>query len=507
MSRFRRPRWWTPTSSIIIAASLAMIAFGSWSVASPIGASPDDDYHMASIWCGLGERDGLCEAGTADDERLVPARAFQSSACFAFDPAQSADCDFPADDVLLPTGRGNFVDNGYPPLFYGFMSVFASPDVATSTIVMRLANSAIFVGLIVGIGLLLPLERRRTLVVATTATIVPLGMFIIPSVNPSSWAVVSAATLWIALVGFFEATEPRREVALGTLAMVAAIIGAGARADSAVYNGVAVVAALIIAGKRSRTTLIKLSVPFVIGCFSLYSFATSGQSDAEVAPVSSALTWQTIVDLMSYNVPRLPELWAGVFGTWSLGWFDTPMPGGVWVLTIAVFAGAAFAGLAVMTRRKTWAIAFVLFCLIAIPLAILTRSEIRIGEYVQPRYFLPLIIILTGVIIIGSLHQRYAFTPTQTGVAIALLAIANAIALSFNIRRYVTGTDVISPNLNSRVEWWWDGPVSPMAVWGIGLVAFTAALIAIAAADRVAQTPLSGDAQTHDRRPTPSPTT
>lgn len=481
-----------------------MIAFGSWSVASPIGASPDDDYHMASIWCGLGERDGLCEAAEADNERLVPARAFQSSACFALDPTQSADCDLPADDVLLPTGRGNFADNGYPPLFYATMSIFAGPDVAVSTIIMRLVNAAVLVALMMAAVLLMPREHAQVALLGAIVTIVPLGMFIIPSVNPSSWAFTSAAIVWISLVGYFHSTERRQEIALGALALIGAIIGAGARADAAVYNGVAVAVALILAWSWNRRSLVKLALPAVIGMISLLSYASSGQAAAEVAPVAGGWSLESIALLMSYNAPRLPELWAGVFGTWSLGWFDTPMPGGVWVLTISVFAGILFTGIGAMSRRKAIAAAFVLFCLIVIPLAILTRSQIRIGEYVQPRYFLPLLVILAGVALIGVVRTRLRLSATQLATAIALLSIANAIALWFNIRRYVTGTDVGSPLLDNRVEWWWNGPVSPMGVAIIGTIAFAAGLIALAAGDRIAETAIPVEEPAVDPRPLPS---
>jgi len=37
-----------------------LVALGAWSVASPVGASPDEDYHLVSIWCSHGERPGLC---------------------------------------------------------------------------------------------------------------------------------------------------------------------------------------------------------------------------------------------------------------------------------------------------------------------------------------------------------------------------------------------------------------------------------------------------------------
>jgi hypothetical protein len=61
-------------------------------------------------------------------------------------------------------------------------------------------------------------------------------------------------------------------------------------------------------------------------------------------------------------------------------------------------------------------------------------------------------------------------------IAVAL-AVAQSVALHFNLRRYVTGSDVVDWNLDDRIEWWWGLPISPMGVWFLGTVAFAAVLV------------------------------
>jgi hypothetical protein len=51
--------------------------------------------------------------------------------------------------------------------------------------------------------------------------------------------------------------------------------------------------------------------------------------------------------------------------------------------------------------------------------------------------------------------------------------MAQAIALHLNLSRYVSGFDDLAPNLDSGVEWWWDVPFSPMAVWIAGALAYS----------------------------------
>ena len=53
---------------------LVTVPFGSlfaWAFASPIGAPPDGDFHMASIWCAQGDRLGMCKVEKAKDSTQV----------------------------------------------------------------------------------------------------------------------------------------------------------------------------------------------------------------------------------------------------------------------------------------------------------------------------------------------------------------------------------------------------------------------------------------------------
>ena len=107
------------------------------------------------------------------------------------------------------------------------------------------------------------------------------------------------------------------------------MIGAGARAGAGDRSGVAVVAAWILPVRRGRLTLRVLKVPIVFAVISLDSLFSSSQSRADLTGMSSELTLAGFIDLMSFNVPRLTESWAGPFGTWALGWPDVALPGDV----------------------------------------------------------------------------------------------------------------------------------------------------------------------------------
>lgn len=470
---------WRSFRPIIALPFLALVTLVMWGGSSPVGSSPDDDFHLASIWCAAGEKHDICETTGDQATRLVPTDLVVDSVCYRFDPARSANCqgaDFGsnAGDTSV-TARGNF-EGLYPPLFYMTMSPLAGTNVEHSVFAMRILNSIIFVGLLSILFLALPVHRRPALLLSTSITMVPLGLFLVPSVNPSSWAILSALVIWISLVGYFE-TEGRRRFALGAIALFATVLGAGARADSAVYAGLAIIAAVILSIKANKSHAFALLLPLALGVIAVIFYLSAQQSAVTSTGLSPSTPSNPSVDwkaLLAYNLLNVPDLWVGVFGKWGLGWLDTTLPALVWVAAFACFVAFVTDGLLNSTMRNLVAAAVVFAALWLLPVAILMQTQAAVGGYVQPRYLLPLIIILAGISLLHSSPAR-KLTRARRVLLVGALGIANAVALHTNIRRYVTGNDVGSWNLDAAVEWWWF-PISPMTVWLLGSLAFLGVL-------------------------------
>jgi hypothetical protein len=472
---------------IFLAPVLAFIALGAWAYASPIGAGPDDDYHVVSIWCA-GGGSAECQPGSEPHTREVDP-TLPNIACYAQYQERSGACQTTLfekrDGRMIETARGNFVGE-YPPVYYAVMHLFTSSDIQASALAMRLFNAALFVALATALVALLPLSRRGTLLWGWLVALVPLGMFIIPSNNPSGWAVTGVGTAFLAMLGWLETTG-RRRWALGTLYLLAVVMAAGARGDAAVYAVGATVTAAIIGYSGARPWWRDAWLPAVGMVIAVVFFATAGQSgvassgftsgggdaslpageDGVAAPLSG-------LALAAFNLLSLPFLWTGVWGTWGLGWLDTAMPAIVpWAAGAAVIV-VAFAGLGRMNWRKAISVTGVLLVLVALPVYVLTAGGDKVGANLQPRYLLPLITLFLLVLLTEpSVRSQLRFTRLQTFAVLGALAIANFVALHVNIRRYVTGADQQGPNLDSGAEWWWSGlPLGPTAVWIIGALAY-----------------------------------
>lgn len=466
----------------------ALLALAAWAFASPLGAGPDDDYHLVSVWCAAGGSEQCLPGEDASSRNVSP--AFDEVTCYAQNSDSSAACQEEAfrswdDGELVATSRGNF--NGeYPAVYYATMRIFAGDDIQISALAMRLVNATLFVGLATALVALLPLARRRTLLLGWLVTLVPLGIFLIPSNNPTGWAVTGVGTAFLALLGWFDA-DGRRKWALAAIYLLGIVLAGGARGDAAVYAIGATVTAVIITAVRSRGWALKAILPAAGLVLALVLLASSAQagvgatgfSGGPTMPLPGADAGETAIalggySLAAYNLLMLPFLWTGVWGTWALGWIDTMMPAIVpWAATSA-FVVSAFAGLGRLDRRKAIATAGVLFVLVALPVYVLTAGGNRVGENLQPRYLLPLIVLFALVLLTDPTGRGPRFTRIQLVAILGALAIAYTVALQVDIRRYVTGADIQGPDLAGGAEWWWVGVPSPNVVWIVGTLAFAA---------------------------------
>lgn len=472
-----------------------LFALGAWAFASPVGSSPDDDFHLTSIWCANSLNEEFCAPGDSPTTRTVPAFLLEAP-CFAYDPEQSAVCQNSIDSSMNPTeltSRGNFA-GGYPPLFYGLMSFFAGDDVQTSVLLMRFVNIALFLALISATYFFLPEKRRGTLVWSWLITSVPFGAFLVASNNPSSWALIGVGISWIAFLGFLETTSRPRTM-LAILTFVSALIAAGARADAAVYACLGYLVVVILKFKREIFTpkFVTFSGLLLLVCLTLYLSTTQALSalngfgnpvtavggfGGEVESISQE-TPSTFA-LLAFNILNSPQLWEGAFGSWGLGWLDTDMPSIVYLGSLAVFVSVAFIGFGNLTKRKVYSLIIVGTALWALPVYVLTRGGSHVGIEVQPRYILPLILLLAGVLLLKVRSGALNLSRGQAFLVAATLAVSNFVALHFNIRRYVTGIDSMGWNLDADVEWWWTGFISPMSVLIIGSISFAIVVFIIA---------------------------
>lgn len=491
----------------------AFAALGAWALSSPVGSGSDDDYHLESIWCAGGDADDRC--ATIDADTVSVPRAVATAGCFRHEPTQPARCpdETGPGDEMVPSPRHNYGDL-YPDGYYATMNVLVTGNPTASVVAMRFANAAIA---LVAIGLTAAaVDRagRRALAMAWLATLVPLGMFTLASNNPSAWAVVGVGTFWASFDAWWTRAGERRD-GLCLMAMaLSATLAITSRTDSAAY--VALIAGAIVVPELFTTTPAafvrrhrsRLAVPAVLvvaAGLTLVSnrqgtVALEGFDDTRVRVESAAEVW-------SHNIWSLPHLWTGALGSPPrvLGWLDVETTRAVWIPTVLVFFGllgtaARFAG-----RRTLIVAAPLVAALTVLPLWILWQSRALIPDRVQPRYLLPLMFALVGIVVVRALRQRPGIVPRWAlWVAAIGLSFANSVALHTNLRRHVTGTDRTGFVIDPDGGWWWSSGPGPMSLWFVGSVAF-AVVCAVVAGWLVTTSPSPGVGAPAEVEPEPQP--
>ena len=306
---------------------LLFLTLVAWAYASTVGSSPDDDFHLASIWCGIGLREGLCEDSGDPATRLVPAALLDAN-CYAHRPEISGACWNPAAEGLGETRREFDTGPLYPPLFYAVMSVFAGPDIQTSVLLMRIANAALGGGsALAGDVLHAPAvltARRARPDTGRCRTARPIR-------DGFDQSIVLGAHLRRPGLGCActERCEQQDDgsSALCVLTVVGAVIGAGARADAAAFAGFGVVLAFLLGARRGRGLL----YPAILrGSRSRASPSLSTCRRARAARPSQAWEFSgpplTMADHISNLLGDSRTVDRRLRRATGLGWFDTILP-------------------------------------------------------------------------------------------------------------------------------------------------------------------------------------
>ena len=425
---------------------LALFLTGvGWALTSPVGSSPDDDYHLSSIWCSAEDSTGACVL-VGDEAAAISMNIVQAHACYAFRPEVNAGCTLTVseDESLVATRRVNQIEGLYPSSYYGVMSLLVSENVEQSVLLMRLLN--------VGIAsLLLALLLRivpRGVAFATSAALVvsfmPMGLFLLPSTNPSSWVSSGILLFWgfaVALLHQRSWRSPRTWLMAGGAAAAVAMT-VSARVDAAAYVVVTCLVVFLLTGWRTVRVNIGSSlfvaILGIVGAGSYLSFPTPGGGEEGLMG-----TADRGLDLLLTNLWYLPATMRGIVGDGALGWNDTLMVPFVPMVGVLVVGAMVWAGLSAMWTRKAWAVSFALVSLYVIPLWFLQKEGLGVGEVVQPRYLLPLLSLLVASLLLGRSVQLPIVMPRLPLIWVTGgLSVAGILAFWSNAHRYAAGIQV-----------------------------------------------------------------
>ena len=485
-------------TAALTAALLMWVALAAWAFSSPVGASPDDDYHLAMVYCAAGEAECVLEG-----ER--------EGACFTMRPGVAAECS-DWGGRTIPDTDGIATDH-YPPFYYRAMAPLVGQTLAETTIAMRLANVTLAVAMFVGALALSAPALRRAMTWSWLLAAVPMGVYFIASMNPSAWVIIGFAALWGPLLTHLTAhggagaawASPTSTAARATrvvFVLLASLIALAGRTEGALFLPL-IAAALAVFALPSRRSdwrseawrrLLLPGVLVALSALFLWLFARpkAGNLAGEVDAGEQAYRgWEVVQHTVNSFLGTLGM--PGVPGA-SLGTYDVPVPALAAALTVGALIAAAIWGLSTMYGRK--AVSLTLLASAAFTLTAVLWSR-ETWEYFQPRYFVPLTVVLVGLVLLPRADNTPgAARTTLTGLVLpaSLIAVtvSNSLAMLSTIQRFIRGVQpqpsrdpltqqapAIDPGELANgpaPAWWWNSvPWDPFTVWVLGSVAFALA--------------------------------
>jgi hypothetical protein len=424
----------------------------AWSMATPIGASPDEPAHIikaAAVAQGqlIGEPTSEAAVILVD----VPQSIAQAGSwpCYAFNPDVSAGC------IPVTSSGTNLVESStsaglYNPTYYalvGWTSVL-SPDGPTVVYLMRIMSS-IIVSFFLTIGLVGLLSLTRPLIGGITFFTIatPMVFFLSGVVNPNALEISSGIAFLISLLWIFrnKTSAPGRLLWLASL-VLSGIALANSRGISPFWLGVFVLFAVIATdwslvriqlrnwGFLLATGLVFAGTIFA-GIWVLFTGTLSSMGTfpgaGEVSPLRAFFTMivQKSID---------PGL-VGVFG-----WLDTFAPAAVYFIWSLLIGAISVAALILARGKKLVIVLVSLLSMVMLPALIQAASVQRSGFIWQGRYSL---IIFAGAMIMCALIINHylktsLITESQSRIfwIVSILVIFGQIlAFVSALGRYVVG--------------------------------------------------------------------
>ncbi|MGK2348318.1 DUF2142 domain-containing protein [Actinomyces sp. W5033] len=456
----------------VLVIVLTLLVGIGWSLSSPLSSSPDDDYHLGSIWCPRPAQSS-CETSQLNGVpviRVPRAVSDTSMHCFVFS-AQSAGCvvGYDDDDTVWST---RFDDGDYPVGYYRLHHFLVGHDVELSAVLMRVLNVLLCVALVAVLVLLAPRKEVPAVWLVPLLSWTPMGLYFIASNNPTSWAV---SGLFAYCAGLYLATRAKgyRRVGLLAAGLVGALMCLGSRYDAAFYLFIVGVA-LLVAVRWRRGLWPELAAVVVCGVLGLVEMLSSGRTDAMPGEAPGGIGAGFLYRLL-VGIETIPKYLGGFWGLhWVPGWGDVPLhTRSPFVLVILAAGGIVFLALRSGTWR-TWAPALVLIGSAAVLPAVFHAAGVFMPiEAYQARYVLPLLAPALLMLLVADKDEPLRLSRPQAVWTGLCLVGCHVIAQHTVMMRYVKGVPEQWPlNLDESSQWWWDVPFGPMTLLAVCSCAF-----------------------------------
>ncbi|MGW6708706.1 DUF2142 domain-containing protein [Streptomyces sp. NPDC054956] len=480
----------TPKRLWAVSFVLFFTIAASWSAATPLGASPDEHAHfIRAAAVARGQINGsevmvphvvagipgeFAETGVKLPEWY--AELPKHHECYSWHAGTAASCAPEIGDsqkiVEVPTAAGR-----YHPAYYmltGWPSLLV--DGPKGLYLMRLMAALFCSALLAGaVVMAAGRERGRSLAVLgvlTAAT--PMTLLMIGMVNPSGGEIAAGILLWTALLSITMSPDPallnRRLAGAGVGGLVLITI----RPLGLIWFAGAVVFALVLAKRGALRQVFRAKAMWVwTGVLGLATAGAllwaSAHPDNSVIKVPWWLTTREAARKTFGNTEMYIHQMLGYFG-----WLDTPAPRFTWYVWLAVICVGFVLALLYSRKREAVALIGMVVAIVLVPVVAQAAQAEKIGMVWQGRYLLPFAVglpLMVAMICARRASDKGFPWRRLVGYGAAGLAVANAIAFLWVLRRFAVGLK--GPWIPFSAHW------TPPGGWPLWSVVYTVAAFAL----------------------------
>ena len=452
----------------------SFIFLGSWALSSPIGSSPDEGSHLVGIWCTEINKSVKCN--NSEGPSKFSSQLSGDESCYLYDADQSAGCLQSQEEVYKELSGFNDIK------FYNFLNSFVSDNISMSVIIMRFINVFILSVCIVFAFIYL----RKDIFVGTVFSFMtvglPLGFYLVTSINTTSW-VILGSIFFIPYIFEIVTNLSVRTIPLIIITMLLTYIYLGSRQDGILFLGISIVSSIPILAykiknfnffikmlKHNNLSRVVISLISLITLYLIY-FVSS-----EISKRASLGLYASTQNVTNWDIGyRFTSLISGALGGWGLGSLEVDMPGVVSVSSLFIFFSVIFISLGKSVIHSKLTLLIYAYFLIFVIWIFLFKSQLFVGQWLQPRYILPIMFGLMSTSFVGIRQDLDKTFISQIKIFIFLSTVCFAIGQHTLLRRYTHGLDQLYLNLDQNKEWWWNFlPISPMQLLMIGTISYFA---------------------------------
>ncbi|MFI1281648.1 DUF2142 domain-containing protein [Streptomyces sp. NPDC020858] len=489
----------TPKRLWLIAFALFFALTGSWSAASPIGSSPDEHAHFiraAAVARGqIGGPEVMVPHTVAGIDGHFAETGVQLPqwyrnlptvhACYSWQEAKPASC-APSLGNSEKIAQATTAAGRYHPAYYlatGWPSLLA--DGPKGLYLMRFMSALLCSALLASAVVTAAEWRRRSLaVLGVLAAATPMTLYMSGMVNPSGGEIAAGILVWTALLSIVLSPDPvllnRRLARLG----VGGLVLINIRPLGLIWFGGAVVFCLLLTqGRGVLGSVLRRKALWL--WTALLGLATAGallwaarHPDNSKIDIPASLTTVVAAKRTLGNTEVYIKQMLGFFG-----WLDTPGPALMYLVWTAVLATLVTLALVYGRKREVVAVLGMLVAVVMVPVLAQASQAERIGMVWQGRYLLPFAVglPLMAVLICATRAPERGFPWRRlVGFCIGGLALANAAAFYWTLRRFAVGTG--GPWLATPAHW---APPGGWVLWtGVYAVAALAVVVPALVSDR-----------------------